>query len=574
MRLIVIRERQDGGADAGLPLLRYALCTRPLADVVCDGLRHFGCCQSSHGPAWWARWAGWTRPSHARWAIPASWQSALAAEVGAWTFYADGPRVDLGGLAGRRAHPWVVISEGRFATCLNGALLEQMLADTSADVVAVMGAADLLAGRERVRLTRTSELVGYRRLYADALAALPMPADWPHHLFVRTVAAPLLFGDGVPPTFAACMERCRMHGLQTQSVAVAGSVLDLESESGLLALCRVALRHPPGSNTKRQAARGPRIPVPDDGRAVSPLSRLIGPVLLGRQVTVEPGAVIVGPSILCDNSRVGRGAVIDSAIVGADVAVEAERVIRRRVVAGATAPSGAGGETGAPTDRWRPGPVCLDRDRAFRVWPRLSYARCGKRLADILVAGLVLVLFAPIIPFLALAIKFSSPGPVFFRDKRQGLHGKTFRCIKFRTMREGADQMQEKLRFVSEVDGPQFKMADDPRITTVGRFLRETYLDEIPQFLNVLRGQMSVVGPRPSPEAENTLCPLWRDARLSVRPGITGLWQVSRTREAHRDFQEWIHYDTRYVRELSPALDLWICWRTFRRMVENFISQF
>jgi lipopolysaccharide/colanic/teichoic acid biosynthesis glycosyltransferase len=117
-------------------------------------------------------------------------------------------------------------------------------------------------------------------------------------------------------------------------------------------------------------------------------------------------------------------------------------------------------------------------------------------------------------------------------------------------------------------------MADDPRITTVGRFLRETYLDEIPQFFNVLRGQMSVVGPRPSPEAENTQCPLWRDARLSVRPGITGLWQVSRTREAHKDFQEWIHYDTRYVREFSPWLDLWICWRTFRRMVENFISQF
>jgi lipopolysaccharide/colanic/teichoic acid biosynthesis glycosyltransferase len=149
-----------------------------------------------------------------------------------------------------------------------------------------------------------------------------------------------------------------------------------------------------------------------------------------------------------------------------------------------------------------------------------------------------------------------------------------FNCIKFRTMRQGADQMQEKLRFVCEVDGPQFKMADDPRITAVGRFLRETYLDEIPQFYNVLCGQMSVVGPRPSPEFENTLCPSWRDARLSVRPGITGLWQVCRTRAAHKDFQEWIHYDTKYVRDLSPGLDLWICWRTFRRMVANFVDQF
>jgi lipopolysaccharide/colanic/teichoic acid biosynthesis glycosyltransferase len=190
------------------------------------------------------------------------------------------------------------------------------------------------------------------------------------------------------------------------------------------------------------------------------------------------------------------------------------------------------------------------------------------------VAAVVLVLFVPVMPFLALAVKFSSPGPIFFRDRRQGLHGKPFDCIKFRTMTAGSDKLQEKLRFVSEVDGPQFKMADDPRITTVGRFLRETYLDEIPQFFNVLCGHMSVVGPRPSPEAENTLCPWWRDARLSVRPGITGLWQVCRTRERGRDFQEWIHYDTQYVREFSFRLDLWICWRTFRRMVENFVSQF
>jgi lipopolysaccharide/colanic/teichoic acid biosynthesis glycosyltransferase len=571
MRLIVIRETRDGGADAESHLLRYALSTRPLADVVLDGLRHFWCCQRSHGLA---QWVGWTQPSHSLWAIPASWRSTLATDVGRMTFYADAPGVDLRGLEDRRTHPWIVISDGRFATCINCELLGQMLADTGADVVAVAAAGDLLAYRERIRLTHTNELVGCRRLYADTLASLPMPADWPHHLFVRTAAARVLFEDGLPATFAACLEQCRKHGLQTRSVAIAGSALNLEAQSGILALCQVAFRHPPGSDLNRQAAQGLRTSAPGGDHTVSPQSRLIGPVLLGRRVTVEAGAVIVGPSILCDNSLVRRGAVIDSAIVGADVTVDADRVIRRRVLAAGGASPDEGGKTGVPTDPWRPGHICLHRDRVFRGWPWLSYARCGKRIADVLAAALVLVLFAPIIPFLALAIKFSSPGPVFFRDKRQGLHGKAFDCIKFRTMRQGADQMQEKLRFVSEVDGPQFKMADDPRITTVGRFLRETYLDEIPQFLNVLRGQMSVVGPRPSPEAENTLCPLWRDARLSVRPGITGLWQVSRTREAHKDFQEWIHYDTRYVREFSPWLDLWICWRTFRRMVENFISQF
>ena len=178
------------------------------------------------------------------------------------------------------------------------------------------------------------------------------------------------------------------------------------------------------------------------------------------------------------------------------------------------------------------------------------------------------------LPFIALAIKLNSPGPVFFKHNRQGRHGEEFHCLKFRTMTVGADKIQEKLRIISEVDGPQFKMADDPRLNAVGEFLRETYIDEIPQFLNVLLGQMSVVGPRPSPESENTLCPTWRDARLSVRPGITGLWQVRRTREPMKDFQEWIYYDTKYVRELSMCMDLQICWQTFKKMVNNFINQF
>jgi lipopolysaccharide/colanic/teichoic acid biosynthesis glycosyltransferase len=183
-------------------------------------------------------------------------------------------------------------------------------------------------------------------------------------------------------------------------------------------------------------------------------------------------------------------------------------------------------------------------------------------------------LFAPIIPFIVLAIKLTSPGPVLFKDKRQGLHGKEFYCLKFRSMTVGADKMQHKLRAVSEVDGPQFKIADDPRISAVGRFLRSTYIDEIPQFFNVLLGQMSVVGPRPSPESENTLCPFWRDARLSVRPGITGLWQICRTRNPMKDFQEWIYYDTEYVRNLSPRMDLRICWQTVKILIGKFISQF
>jgi len=117
-------------------------------------------------------------------------------------------------------------------------------------------------------------------------------------------------------------------------------------------------------------------------------------------------------------------------------------------------------------------------------------------------------------------------------------------------------------------------MADDPRITRVGHFLRETYLDEIPQFINVLAGHMSVIGPRPSPKAENTLCPSWRNARLSVRPGVTGLWQIRRTREPMRDFQEWIVYDTEYVQGLCLWLDAKIFWKTFVRLIVKFGEQF
>ena len=141
-------------------------------------------------------------------------------------------------------------------------------------------------------------------------------------------------------------------------------------------------------------------------------------------------------------------------------------------------------------------------------------------------------------------------------------------------MIEGADDLQATLRVINEVDGPQFKMEDDPRINNVGRFLRETSLDEIPQFFNVLLGQMSVVGPRPSPEAENALCPSWRDARLSVCPGITGLWQVHRTRIPEQDFQEWVYYDTLYVKQASFKKDIWICWQTFLQLIRRFIQQF
>jgi lipopolysaccharide/colanic/teichoic acid biosynthesis glycosyltransferase len=129
-------------------------------------------------------------------------------------------------------------------------------------------------------------------------------------------------------------------------------------------------------------------------------------------------------------------------------------------------------------------------------------------------------------------------------------------------MRKDALQMTTELASKNQADGPQFFIDDDPRITKVGRIMRKTHLDELPQFLNVLMGHMSVVGPRPSPRDENQYCAEWRDARLSVRPGITGLWQVRRTRLKGRDFQEWIKYDIQYVETMNWFLDIKLIWQT------------
>jgi len=570
MQWIIVRETQGISADQRGGLLQYALSTSPLPRVVWDGLQHL-----EHFPEGdrWARRIGWQKPDERIWVLPDRWQADLGAVPGRAMFYRDALALDLPERPERDRNAWCLFANGRFAAHVNQQLLGRFLETADADVVAVTAAPGLRACRERLRLTPDNKVVGYRRLYADALSPAPMSREWPHYLLVRREAVDTALVSGLFSDFGAWVDTCRAAGLRLRSLAVAGVAYDLESAEGILAVSGVALSHSLGPDTAPRWGAGQQTLPDREGGGVSPLAHVVGPVLLGRQVTIEADAVIVGPTVLCDGSTVGRGAVVDFSIVGAGVAVAPNESLRGHVLTASNG-RGAPAHAVAGTGRLLPEHIGLHQESVFRVWPRFSYARCFKRVADIVASTFVLILFAPVIPAIALAVKLSSPGPVFFGDKRQGLHGRPFRCVKFRTMRQGADKIQDKLRFVSEVDGPQFKMADDPRITTVGRFLRETYLDEVPQFVNVLLGQMSMVGPRPSPEKENTLCPPWRDARLSVRPGVTGLWQVHRTREPQKDFQEWIQYDMQYVRDFSFGLDLWICWRTFAKMVENFVSQF
>lgn len=202
---------------------------------------------------------------------------------------------------------------------------------------------------------------------------------------------------------------------------------------------------------------------------------------------------------------------------------------------------------------------------------RTSFSRLTKRLFDFLFAVVAIVLTLPLYPFIMLAIWLEDRGPIFFAHRRETLGGREFACLKFRSMRKDADKIKAQLTEQNEADGPQFFMDDDPRITRVGRFIRKTYLDELPQFWNVLLGHMSIVGPRPSPHRENQYCPAWREARLSVRPGVTGLWQVKRTRRRGCDFQEWIKYDIEYVENASWMLDLKIIWQTILLVIRRLI---
>lgn len=169
-----------------------------------------------------------------------------------------------------------------------------------------------------------------------------------------------------------------------------------------------------------------------------------------------------------------------------------------------------------------------------------------KRAIDVVGAAAGLLVGSPIMGAAALAIKLSSPGPVIFRQKRAGLGGQPFTIYKFRTMVVDAEARKTQLRQRNEQDGPAFKIKDDPRVTRIGKFLRKTSIDELPQLWNVLRGDMTLVGPRPLPVNESEACEGWQRRRLDVTPGLTCIWQVKgRSRVS---FAEWVRMDVAYIR--------------------------
>ena len=184
-----------------------------------------------------------------------------------------------------------------------------------------------------------------------------------------------------------------------------------------------------------------------------------------------------------------------------------------------------------------------------------------KRGLDIVASTLGLIVLSPIIILVAIAIKLESKGPVLFSQDRIGKNGKIFKIYKMRSMVQNAEELKEKLLEQNEMSGPMFKMKDDPRITKVGKFIRKTSIDELPQLINVIKGDMSLVGPRPSLPKEVKEFELWMYERLAVKPGLTCYWQVMGRNNI--DFEDWMKLDIKYVRERNFFLDIKLIFKTF-----------
>ena len=193
--------------------------------------------------------------------------------------------------------------------------------------------------------------------------------------------------------------------------------------------------------------------------------------------------------------------------------------------------------------------------------PQDSWQLIAKRLIDVMASTLLLITLAPLLIAVVLLIKSDSPGPVFFGQERVGFNKRRFRMLKFRTMVDGSDQQQCALEHLNEAQGPVFKIKNDPRVTRVGAFLRRFSIDELPQLVNVLKGEMSLVGPRPLPVRDvERIDVQWHKRRFSIKPGITCLWQVNG--RSNIGFNDWVRMDLDYIDQWSLALDLLILVKT------------
>ena len=376
--------------------------------------------------------------------------------------------------------------------------------------------------REVVVTDEEDRLQGFKRIYSDSDARLARVAVTPY----REQAELWQKAEDAPSGWRQLRRSVARN--QRTAVSVDGSVYDRSFAPEVMQFMRELVQTWRRPDATVGRARRMSVDVWGDIHASADAdTRFIGPVWVGAGRSLNGVGSVVGPAVLWDSPSARP---------------EADKLDWSEIT-----PSDAVGDSSK-------------NQRMTR------FSKVGKRVFDITFALIALALTLPIYPIVMLAIWLEDGRPFFFPHRRETLGGREFPCLKFRSMRKNAEEIKAALVAQNKADGPQFFMDHDPRLTRTGRFLRATNIDELPQFFNVLLGHMSIVGPRPSPRSENQYCPPWREARLSVRPGITGLWQVKRSRAEGLDFQEWIRYDIEYVENMSFFNDLRIIWQTILHM--------
>jgi len=439
---------------------------------------------------------------------------------------------------------------------------------------------------ERFQIDADGRVKKVDRSYSREREALHTDRDWPVLIVMSSQAMRVMMDVSLPHRIGQWPGAMLRAGLQLRGSTIPGRSFSLHDREHLFELNEAILRNDPQWLARAGGLedQGQKVWVGKNVR-IDSSANVIGPVVIGDDVEIGKDAVIVGPTTIGRGAKIGAGIILKRAVVLPRTTLASATLkshsLSHAIVLGEDTPSvqaitsaatdgaaAAGDESGDLQAVRFERPIKLEKvlESQMPALTGFQYRsfRHTKRVMDLAGSIIALVFALPLWPLIALLIKLNSPGgPIFYGAVRQGRGGKNFRCWKFRTMTPDAEHHQSKLRAKNEVDGPQFKMKHDPRIFRFGRIMRKLNLDELPQFWNVLIGQMSIVGPRPSPEKENQMCPAWREARLSVRPGITGLWQVSRKRDRDdTDFQEWIYYDVQYIKKQSVWLDLKIIFKT------------
>jgi len=437
-------------------------------------------------------------------------------------------------------------------------LLSQFTSEPRAAHHLVAFEAPIAGTKERVSFDAAGKVRGIIRHYE--LATWPFIAGVPASIL--PAASGVLAEGFLPSSLGELRQTLVMRGVPGRDIPIEGNSLDLGLETDMLAANELQV-------TRSMAASDGSPILAGAGHEIDPSARLIGPIIIQAGARIDKDATILGPTVLAADSHVQAGAVVAHAVIGAGYSVQPGEIVRDRACFGQP-PAGV---TSRPVVQFpaygvRAARVELEwqkssppvQDLRRRINLRL------KRALDVTAAALTLLFFSPLLALAAVLVRLDSKGPIFYGDKREGVGGRGFKCWKFRTMAVGADAVQKDLKSTSRIDGPHFKLDHDPRVTRIGRILRTSNLDELPQLINVLVGEMSLVGPRPSPFRENQVCVPWREARLSVTPGITGLWQVCRHDRDAGDFHQWIEYDLLYVQHFSFWLDLKILAATLFTM--------